>query len=724
MRREDLIRPERGERIVPPPHVPATLRRRAGIGRGFLLCAFLLFSFSAGLIAQDSVPRRPFSRSSFPVYVGVGGGYEPGMAFGEFPVYGGGSAGCGLFGGGVSVARRGTGEIRFPDLFGGGTGLAARLNVSALAEEFTALPTGTGRVVDTGDSAPRTIEREFRFRSAYTALSFDLLFSWQAMPRLTLRAGPTFGYRFSGRFEQYDTLLGSDVFENGATRRLMPNGTQFTLRPFGVGVAAGAGYRLPVGERLSIEPDLTVRLDILGPVREMRRSVLGGALGLSFLYALGRPEQSEIFPSAAATVPPVADTPFDTAVEDRPPDVAPPRNDPDEVPEAPLAVTLDVYSLDSASVRSDTAVIPVRVFRERRFVALLPRIYFEKNRGGIPSRYPLLDSAAATVFTVDSIRRTDPERINRHLLDIVGKRLKDNPGTSVRLFGNVSVDETQELVKERTGAVAGYLQNVWGIPRERVIVSERELRSDPVDNGTREGREEQRYVEIEFMPQDLAGPVVVEQIAREFSPPGIKLSPAIDSGAVLDSWQIIIRQGEAEVARYSNSGSDGAPQGIPWNIVAGETFIPSALLVAELTARDTAGRQGRARDTLPVSFIPADSVAEPRARAVIILPGSWGSVVSEAQTKREAGRVIELLRGGERIRIYPRYSGPDRFAAERSLALARGVGEALIEGLKESGVPVAGVVIENSPDEIDSAALGTPERRVAGRGVMIVIDGK
>lgn len=724
MRREDLIRPGGGERIVPPPNVPAMLRSWAGVGRGFLSFAFLFLSFALYLPAQDSIPRTVFAHASFPVFVGVGGVYEPGRAFGAFPVYGGGSAGCGLFGDGVSVAWRGTGELRFPDLFGGKVGLAARLNVSALAEEFTAFPAVSGRVADTGDSDPRTIEREFRFRSAFTSLSFDLLFSWQAMSRLTLRAGPTFGYRFSGRFEQYDTLLGSDVFENGATRRLMTDGTQFTLRPFGVGVAAGAGYRLPVGERLSIEPELTVRLDILGPVREMRRSVLGGGLGLSLLYALGKAEQSEIFPSAAATVPPVADVPFDTAGKDPLPDAAPPRTDPDELPEPTLAVSLDVYSLDSASVRSDTAVIPVRVFRERRFVSLLPRIYFEKNRGEISSRYPLLDSAAATAFTVDSIRRTDPERINRHLLDIVGKRLKDNPGTSVRLFGSVSIDERRELVKERARSVADYLENVWEIPPGRVVGADRELRNDPVDNGTREGREEQRYVEIEFLPQDLAGPVVVEQIAREFSPPGIKLSPAIDSGGVPDSWEIIIRQGETEVARYSNSGSGGASQGIPWNIVAGESFIQSALLVAELTVRDSSGRLGRARDTLPVRFVPADSVAEPRDRAVIIIPGSWGAVVSEAQTEREAGRVIEMLRGGEGIRIYPRYSGPDRFAAERSLALARGVGESLIEGLKESGIPVADVVIENSPDATDSAALGTPERRVAGRGVMIVVDGK
>lgn len=707
MWRDALICLTQVERTTPPQRTSG--RCCGGIQ---LLCAALslfLLAFPHSF-AQDSL-----SSSSRPsLFLGIGGGYELGRSFGQFLVYRGGSATCGLFDNGRARAWRASGEIRSPDIFGDRLGLNARLSLAASSEQFTATPVDPQLIADSGE-APRLLEREFRFRSAFTILSADLLLLWRLGDRFSLHAGPSFGYRFSETFEQYDTLYGTDVFENGTTRQQMLDGEQFTVRPFSLGLVAGGGYRLPMGTRLSIEPSISVRLDIQGPVREMQRSTLTGSLGLALLYTLDFNTPEQRLPIADVQTP-------SPAVEDDPAAVEPSSADPDDTPPlSALDASLDVYSLDSLSVRSDTAIIPVHTVQERRFIALLPRLYFEKDGEGIPARYPLLDAAAASSFTLDSLRGTDPERVNSHLLNIVGKRLKDNPGTSVRLRGSISTDEGLELAEGRTRSVTAYLRDVWGIEANRIAFVKERRASDAADDETMEEREEQRYVGIEFLPNDLAAPVIIEQATREFAPPSIKLSPVVDADTELERWEITVRQGNMVVVTYSSREEGNTPSDIPWNVVAGEGIAPSASLVAELNARDTAGREGSARDTLPVMFLPDDPTAAVHERLFFILPGSWGDV-SKTQVEKDVQNIVDALKGGERVRIYPRYAVTDPIATERSLALAQAIGETMLERLAATGIVLEDIVIERSPNKIDPLALNTPERRVAARGVVVVVD--
>ncbi len=97
-----------------------------------------------------------------------------------------------------------------------------------------------------------------------------------------------------------------------------------------------------------------------------------------------------------------------------------------------------------------------------------------------------------------NIRRADHDRLNK-----LGQVLKDNPQADVLIEGFTDAtgpdDHNMHLSRRRAFRVMQYLMDEFQIPRERIIVHWYGKLNPIADNGTPEGRRQNRRVEVEVV---------------------------------------------------------------------------------------------------------------------------------------------------------------------------------------------------------------------------------
>lgn len=106
---------------------------------------------------------------------------------------------------------------------------------------------------------------------------------------------------------------------------------------------------------------------------------------------------------------------------------------------------------------------------------LLPVIFFDHpGDWTIPSRYQIFSGtfAARDYADTNPVRVWDPMEKYREILNIVGFRMREHPGTRIRLQGGYSTEpgENGEVADARAEIVKEYLTNVWHIEPERIAL--------------------------------------------------------------------------------------------------------------------------------------------------------------------------------------------------------------------------------------------------------------
>ncbi|HRK05723.1 MAG TPA: OmpA family protein [Chlorobiota bacterium] len=194
----------------------------------------------------------------------------------------------------------------------------------------------------------------------------------------------------------------------------------------------------------------------------------------------------------------------------------------------------------------------------------LPYVFFDLKSSEIPSRYILFKSPSQTA-------NFDDERIPGgtldkyyHVLNVLGYRLKNNPGVKVKLVG--CVDEKNEtkdkpLTQARAEQVFNYLRDIWGIDAGRMSIEARgaypETKSNPNDTL---GVVENRRVEIRFEGDAeevwrVARPIVDRDPVRFPSPANLtySMTNGIDN-EIVASRRIEVKRGNGEWATLDKIG--------------------------------------------------------------------------------------------------------------------------------------------------------------------------
>ena len=198
----------------------------------------------------------------------------------------------------------------------------------------------------------------------------------------------------------------------------------------------------------------------------------------------------------------------------------------------------------SGSVTLEPAVVTIEEVTTIDSSPLLNYVFFETGKTTLPERYPLFKTPEEAQ-KYDEHRLKDTVSKYYHVLDIIAKRLLENPETGIKLVGCISNFGSEKgrlnISRGRLEEVRSYWTRIWAIDPGRIQVQERKLPAVPSTNRQEEGRLENQRVEIySDSPAllDTIKSVYVEEIsdAKE-----IRFKPQVQIGYDLKKWDLEIK---------------------------------------------------------------------------------------------------------------------------------------------------------------------------------------
>lgn len=232
-----------------------------------------------------------------------------------------------------------------------------------------------------------------------------------------------------------------------------------------------------------------------------------------------------------------------------------------------LKAKLAAFSVNEQSKEENIVNIVIEEYSSLTMTPLLNFIFFEEGEDKIPSRYARLDAIDTPLFDIDFIHTPNHVETYLHILNIVGKRMIEKPASSITLTGcNADIQKEKgdkALSMRRAESVKTYLQQVWNISSDRIIIKNRNLPEKHANTQTIMGAQENRRVEITSNEPYIISPIITLDTVRTMNPPIVRFRPQVETDSVA-TWQLIAGQQDKELRRFT--GEDKVPSFIDWHI--------------------------------------------------------------------------------------------------------------------------------------------------------------
>ncbi len=251
-----------------------------------------------------------------------------------------------------------------------------------------------------------------------------------------------------------------------------------------------------------------------------------------------------------------------------------------------LNANIYAVGIDTSGREVTDPTYVIEEFLTSRLSPLLNYIFFDENSSEIPGRYSRLSPNDADDFYVDNLYRHKTLPIYRHILNIVGRRLRLYPEAKLTITGcNSDLGSEKRnitLSRNRAESVKKYLMDVWRIPEERLEVNVRNLPekpSTPIDEPDK--IEENRRVELTSDNDKIMEYIQLRDTMRTINPPVIRFMPEVEAEAGLKYWDIQVIQGNKIIKEFSSEGSLVETvdwkilSQLDWNINNEESILPA-----------------------------------------------------------------------------------------------------------------------------------------------------
>ncbi len=283
-----------------------------------------------------------------------------------------------------------------------------------------------------------------------------------------------------------------------------------------------------------------------------------------------------------------------------PPPTAPPMPVfPKPITPPTIEATITYKFLDSNGVERKNSPVKIEDFVSLNMKPLLNYIFFDHNSDAIPSRYVMLTPQEAKKFTLESLTEKDILQTYYYILNIVGKKLKEDPTATITLVGTNSGKAEEknnlELSKRRALAVKQYLTKVWGIDESRIFVEARNLPKEPSNPKETQGEDENRRVEILTDNLRILEPILTIDTLRKVERSKIVFFPQQKTTAGVEKWKITLQQNSKNVREFSGNGTP--PKQLEWTIddKAFEQVVFGGKVGVEYNVTDSLGQVGKAK---------------------------------------------------------------------------------------------------------------------------------
>jgi WD40-like Beta Propeller Repeat len=117
-------------------------------------------------------------------------------------------------------------------------------------------------------------------------------------------------------------------------------------------------------------------------------------------------------------------------------------------------------------IATQTNFLTLEEFSMTEVIPLAPYIFFEPNVSALPRDLKQYSADETTRYSPQNLR-PDPMTVYSETLNIIGKRLAENPTSTLLL--NVVESSNNALSRQRVEAIRLYLQNVWSIDVKRLL---------------------------------------------------------------------------------------------------------------------------------------------------------------------------------------------------------------------------------------------------------------
>jgi outer membrane protein OmpA-like peptidoglycan-associated protein len=600
---------------------------------------------------------------------------------------------------------------------------------------------------------------EHSLKGSFMNVGIEPLFIYSPLEGLQLSAGPRLGMNLTSTYDQIETIVEPAGY--GTFIDSLGNDTHMRTRndfdgdipdavDFQYGLVLLAGYELPMNfdRTLLLTPELSFYIPFseMATETQWRANAIRGSIAIKYVFR-DKEELEEIFEKeynidTIEVSTDVIASNFKKGLEKS--EFLKDKSDgilltTEIVSRTDTIFTSKKYLLDgsitavgvdSSGREIENPVFQVEEFISNRLDPLLNYVFFEENSDEIPHRYYYLSEDDARKFDVDSLYFYKSIEIYHNVLNIIGRRMQDNPAAKISLVGcnsDYGIEKGQlELSGRRALAVKKYLVDTWKISPDRIETEQRNLperASLPQDEPDKTA--ENRRVEIYSDNEKILEPVFIEKIDARSNPPVVRFKQNVNSEAGIDSWELTAYQGSVPEKEFTQSGSGNPPAYIDWQLEEYQRIIPKKPEPVNflLTVSDVkGGRKTIAGQTLPIEVI---TLQERRTENIGGYDVEKFNIIlfefDESNIEGKNKKIIEFISGRVEPGSIVEISGyTDRTGDEdynRSLSLARA--EATKRALGRPGAETRGIGEEKLLYDNE-----LPEGRFYCRTVQVIVKTK
>jgi outer membrane protein OmpA-like peptidoglycan-associated protein/opacity protein-like surface antigen len=541
------------------------------------------------------------------------------------------------------------------------------------------------------DGAPAPAIIEHSIDAALSSVGFEPLLAYRLFGRLQLHAGGRVGYVLGKTYDQREDLIEpGGTFENGLRSRNVLSGDIPDASSMYAAVVAGISYSLPMNAEgtLLLRPEVMYAYGLTPVVQDLTWNANAARAGLALVYTPRR--------DAERTSP-------------LPPPPPPPLPSPEP------AADMTIVAVDETGKEVVIDNITVEEYSSTHSRPMLSYVFFDENSAAIPARYHRLTPGQAQSFEFDDVNELTTLQAYHHVLNVVGRRLREHPGSTIRITGcNANIGEEYEnttLSRSRAESVRDYLRTVWGIENERMNIAARNLPAHPSGREVHDGHAENRRVELTSDDWNLIAPMISRDFERQAIPSRLRFTPVLRKAEDVQRWSLKITEKDREVKRFE--GFDATPGMLEWNM-SEDTKLGrdgSGEIDYVMTVHD---RSGDIRETRGSLALEQRRVDREIARYNLIL-FDFDQATLNPYNRRIVDAIRQSIDSRARVRITghtDRTGNAEynrRLSEERARTVARtlGVSHADVRGMGQ---------------QVDLYDNSLPEGRVYSRTVEIVID--
>ncbi|MBX7156727.1 MAG: OmpA family protein [Candidatus Kapaibacterium sp.] len=273
-----------------------------------------------------------------------------------------------------------------------------------------------------------------------------------------------------------------------------------------------------------------------------------------------------------------------------------------------LQPSITVKGLEADGFEKNVATVNIEEVVGYSIQPLLPYIFFAENSDTVPTRYVQLLPEQCQKFEVNNLRRSEALDIYHHVLNIIGRRMLENPTAVLTLTGCNQNTGTEmgstDLSKRRAEAVRDYFVKNWNLDSKRIKIKSQNLPAVPSNKTSPDGMEENRRVEITCThPDVMRNVILLDTILRTESISSLRFYPKVKTSSGIKDWSIHSVMSDSITKVLQGNGTPS--EQMDWNINNELKHAPHDMkeIAVRLTMRDKLDSSAQVQVALPVQMI-------------------------------------------------------------------------------------------------------------------------